>query len=559
MDNQDNSNSLLLLCQAIPLQNKTSQPQLKDHHTNSKKVSSRDSKNEKSIATHKKNDHSESKTEFKASDANAIRELKFHIQSKINNTNNSNLSGLGKPPVKNVMSKIIKLESIPTYIFGAFNAGDMSSLNDIIESITLDRMTFRTESLHSFQLGRKHFLNFFKSLEGLCPDLYITSNNLKVVNDRTVTTAMYMKGTKILSSKLDHYAIKPGIVDNMNLALYNHVQIARLRELEYVLLSQNKPIEIEFVGVATFIFDSAIVTPTEVDSTTSFLPSKGKNNPIQSGLESSNITTNNIINELASVTSAQSGPGSNHRRRLQINDEEEKDREKKQQKILPSPSSYLSSLKKTSNNKNNNSDLFPSSTTMTSSSINGIGTTNNTSTTSNNNNMVVAGYSARCASDLTASEQDSLLESLNVMAPMDDIMNNPHKSLSVLSSTTQSTACTTTDNNNTNNSSESISVNNTTSINSTNAVMSPSETSTTKGSNEKHNLPSGSASIPSKVSRKSNISHDKRSIPSITSHKSNGSTTSSVGAPTIFCPSKICSVSFNYYLKSFREVVIMPT
>lgn len=269
MERKDAVDSLLLLCQAIPLHDQndsisnanTNQSKPRVKFENNGVLATSTSNNKQYLGKNKNS---------KQNDMINIRKLKDRKYQLLNNNVENGHEKIhttvdGK---NNSYSKVVKLESIPFFIFGAFNSGDKASLRDILDSITVENVSFKTDSLKIPRLGRHNFMRFFKALEDVCPDAYIVSNNVKVLNNHTMTASIYIKGTKVLPSQYEHYVMKPRLVDNMNLKLLKSDEMLRLRELEFALISQNKPIEIEFIGNVTLVFESSLdrVNPEKVPS-----------------------------------------------------------------------------------------------------------------------------------------------------------------------------------------------------------------------------------------------------------------------------------------------------
>lgn len=171
---------------------------------------------------------------------------------------NGFISSARKDTVRNV-----ELESIPAHLFGAFNAGDFHCLHDIIESITTPDMRLCTESLMEPLIGRRHLLSFFEALIDGHPDAFMICSGVRFVDNQTLLATINFKGTKALPSEKEFYFMKPRLVDNMNLGRLSHQDILGLVDLEYSLIAQNKPIEVEFVGTMTLIFDNDVHTGIE--------------------------------------------------------------------------------------------------------------------------------------------------------------------------------------------------------------------------------------------------------------------------------------------------------
>lgn len=157
----------------------------------------------------------------------------------------------------------VELESIPAHLFGAFNAGDFHCLHDIIESITTPDMVLCTESLIEPLVGRRHFLSFFEALIDGHPDAFMICSSVRFLDSKTIMATINFKGTKALPSEKEYYFMKPRLVDNMDLSRFSHRDVMRLVDLEYSLITQNKPIEVDFVGTMTLIFDGDVHSNVE--------------------------------------------------------------------------------------------------------------------------------------------------------------------------------------------------------------------------------------------------------------------------------------------------------
>jgi hypothetical protein len=90
------------------------------------------------------------------------------------------------------------------------------------------------------------------------PDAYLVCLETRFVDESTMTTKIQFKGTRALPVPNEFYFMKPALVDNMNLDRFSESEVAVLRQQEESLMSQNKPIDIEFVGVMTMIFNESV-------------------------------------------------------------------------------------------------------------------------------------------------------------------------------------------------------------------------------------------------------------------------------------------------------------
>jgi hypothetical protein len=199
------------------------------------------------------NHESEAKV-YCCDEKNEISPRLFKRKPAMENRRSRLLSKIGKV-VRNV-----KLESIPTLLFSAFNSGDMQCLQDIIESITSESVCLKTRCLDSPIYGRNHVVKFFEAFIDGHPDAYIISNDVKFVDECTMQAAVDFKGTKALPSEKEHYFIRPRLVDNMDLTKLSPQHIELLRQLENYLIVNRKPIEVEFTGYFTLVFDGILPT-----------------------------------------------------------------------------------------------------------------------------------------------------------------------------------------------------------------------------------------------------------------------------------------------------------
>ena len=202
----------------------------------------------------------------------------------------------------------------------------MNTTSYAIHGLYIPPLTIHT-LLHTLPLPSCHIIHIHTLSLYTYPPAYMyisfTIYNIHIHTLHTITHILihllllllyYTIGTKALPSDKEHYFMKTSLVDNMDLNKLNKQDIELLRKLEYNLINDNKPIEVEFQGVMTLIFDD-----DEHDDQADNNENNSNNNNnssnssglVGASLSTHNLTTNNniVLSSTSSTTSHDTSNG----------------------------------------------------------------------------------------------------------------------------------------------------------------------------------------------------------------------------------------------------------